>query len=90
MTKAEIAERIARIGYTTKDSVELMEQVLDIVKETLITGEEVKIAGFGKFSVNEKAPRRGRNPQTGEEITLAERKVVSFKPSQILKEEVNR
>jgi len=64
--------------------------VFSIIKDTLETGEKIKIAGFGNFVVKAKADRRGRNPQTGEAITIEARKVLTFKPSMILKEAVNK
>lgn len=90
MTKADIAGKMqAQHGISRAEAVELVEQILDLVKDALIGGDEVKIAGFGKFSVNEKADRRGRNPQTGEDITIGARRVVSWRPSTILKGRMN-
>lgn len=90
MTKADIAGKMqAQHGILRAEAVELVEQVLDLVKDALIGGDEVKIAGFGKFSVKEKADRRGRDPQTGEDITIDARRVVSWRPSTILKSRLN-
>lgn len=90
MTKAEIVERVCEKGkFSKKDCTELVENVFDILKSTLESGEEVKIAGFGKFEVKSKADRKGRNPITGEAITITARKVLTFKPSSGLKQSVN-
>jgi integration host factor subunit alpha len=78
-----------KIGFSKKESAELVEMVFDIIKSTLESGEKIKIAGFGNFVVKEKADRRGRNPQTGEEIVISARKILTFKPSQVLKSAIN-
>lgn len=67
----------------------MVESVFSIIKNTLETGEKIKIAGFGNFVVKQKADRRGRNPQTGETITIAARRILTFKPSQVLKNAIN-
>jgi integration host factor subunit alpha len=90
MTKADIVERIyEKVGFSKKESAELVETVFDLIKNTLEEGDKIKIAGFGNFVVKEKADRRGRNPQTGEEITISARKILTFKPSQVLKAAIN-
>lgn len=90
MTKADIVEKIyEKVGFSKKDSAELVELVFDIMKGTLEEGDKIKIAGFGNFVVKSKADRRGRNPQTGEEITITARKILTFKPSQVLKASLN-
>lgn len=90
MTKADIVEKIyEKVGFSKKDSAELVELVFDIIKGTLEEGDKIKIAGFGNFVVKSKADRRGRNPQTGEEITITARKILTFKPSQVLKASLN-
>jgi integration host factor subunit alpha len=90
MTKADIVECIyERVGFSKKESADLVETVFDIIKETLADGEKVKISGFGNFVVREKNARKGRNPQTGEEIRLAARRVLTFKPSLVLKTVLN-
>ncbi len=90
MTKADIIEKVAETnGFSKKESIELVETVLEIMKSTLESGENLKIACFGNFVVNLKATRLGRNPQTGEEMTLSGRKVVTFKPSNVLKQKLN-
>jgi integration host factor subunit alpha len=89
MTKADLVELIyERIGLSKKEAGEIVEEVFAIVRDKLCEGEKVKISGFGTFVVNHKRARRGRNPQTGEPITIDSRTVLSFKPSQLLKERV--
>jgi integration host factor subunit alpha len=90
MTKADIVETIyERVGFSKKESAELVETVFEIIKETLAVGEKVKISGFGDFVVREKNARKGRNPQTGQEIRLDARRVLTFKPSLVLKNILN-
>jgi len=90
MTKAEIAEKIQeKTGMSKKTSVDMLESVLSLIKNTLETGEKIKIAGFGNFEVKQKCPRRGRNPQTGETITIEARRILSFKPSAVLRNSIN-
>ncbi|MDY0301446.1 MAG: integration host factor subunit alpha [Trichlorobacter sp.] len=90
MTKADIVERVhQKIGLSKKESAEMVESVFEIVKTTLESGDKIKIAGFGNFIVKQKADRRGRNPQTGESITIEARKILTFKPSQVLKSAIN-
>lgn len=90
MTKADIVEKIyEKVGFSKKESAELVELVFDLMKTTLEKGEKIKVAGFGNFEVKEKADRRGRNPQTGEEITITARRILTFKPSQVLKSMIN-
>jgi integration host factor subunit alpha len=90
MTKADIVERIhQKIGLSKKESGEMVEMVFNIMKNTLECGEKIKIAGFGNFVVKQKADRRGRNPQTGESITITARRILTFKPSQVLKNGIN-
>ena len=90
LTKAQIVSNIQKqFGLTRSRSIELVETLLEIVKRTLERGEDVMISGFGKFCVNEKKQRRGRNPATGEDMMLAPRKVVTFKCSGKLREKIN-
>jgi integration host factor subunit alpha len=90
MTKADIAEKIqVATGFTRKNSAELLEAVFSIMKGTLESGEKIKLAGFGNFEVKQKKDRKGRNPQTGESITIEARRILSFKPSTILKTRIN-
>jgi len=90
MTKADIVENVyKKVGFSKKDSAELVELIFKIMKETLSDGSKIKISGFGNFVVREKQERVGRNPQTGEAIKISARRVLTFKPSQILKDELN-
>ncbi len=90
MTKADIITRIyEKVGFSKKEATDVVEATFEIIKGSLEKGEKVKISGFGNFVVNTKRPRKGRNPQTGEEIVIAGRKVLTFKPSQILKKNLN-
>lgn len=90
LTKAHIVENLfAKNIFTKTESAQIIETLFEIVKQTLETGEDVLISGFGKFSVKEKNQRRGRNPQTGDPIMLSPRKVVTFKCSGVLRERIN-
>ncbi len=90
VTKLDLVENVyEKIGFSKKEAGELVESVFSEIKSKLITGDKVKISGFGNFVVNEKKPRKGRNPQTGEQITISGRRVLTFKASQILKEKIN-
>jgi integration host factor subunit alpha len=91
MTKADLIENVyLKTGFSKKESAEIVESVFDMMKETLEDGEKIKIAGFGNFVVKQKATRRGRNPQTGDEIKIDSRKILTFKPSQVLKAAINQ
>jgi len=93
MTKAEIVERIyekvEKDGFSKKEAAEVVEAIFEVIKGHLERGEKVKISGFGNFVVHTKRPRKGRNPQTGKEIVISGRRVLSFKPSQVLKKTIN-
>jgi integration host factor subunit alpha len=89
MTKADLVEVIyERVGSSKKDAAEVVEAVFEIIKDSLRRGQKVKVSGFGSFHVNHKRARRGRNPQTGATIIIDSRTVLSFKPSQVLKDRV--
>ncbi len=89
MTKADIVEEVySRVGFSKKESSDVVETVLEMIKKTLEDGDVVKIAGFGNFSIRNKGSRKGRNPKTGQEIEITPRKVVTFKPSQVFKEHI--
>jgi len=91
MTKADIVDKVyEKVGLSKKESAELVEQFFETLKETLVSGKKIKIAGFGNFEVKEKSDRRGRNPQTGEEITIEARRILTFKPSAVLKAAINK
>lgn len=90
MTKADIINRIyEKVGFSKKDATDVVEAAFEIIKAELEKGEKVKISGFGNFVIHGKRPRKGRNPQTGEEITIVGRSVLTFKPSQTLKKSMN-
>jgi integration host factor subunit alpha len=90
LTKADIVKVIVeQDGFTLKKSTDTVETLLEIIKSTLESGEDVLISGFGKFCVKHKETRRGRNPATGEAMMLAPRKVVTFKCSGKLRDEIN-
>ncbi|QOX79362.1 integration host factor subunit alpha [Trichlorobacter lovleyi] len=90
MTKTDLVEKLqASIGLSRKDAAAMLESVFAIMKESLEAGETIKISGFGSFVVSQKAARRGRNPQTGEAITIEARKVLTFKPGSVLRDAIN-
>jgi len=90
MTKIDIIKNInEKLGIPKKESAAIVESVFEIMKENLARGETIKISGFGNFTVREKKARRGRNPQTGEEIEISPRRVLTFKASQILRKTLN-
>jgi integration host factor subunit alpha len=90
MTKADIVEEVyERVGISKQEALRLTEMFLDIMKETLERGEKVKISSFGNFVVRAKRSRRGRNPQTGDDIMITPRKVLTFKSSPLLKQALN-
>lgn len=90
MTKADIVEKLqAGTGLSKKESVEMIEAVFSIMKTTLEQGENLKISGFGSFLVKQKHDRRGRNPQTGEAITIPARRILTFKPGAVLRDAIN-
>jgi len=91
MTKAEIVQALySRVGgFSRKESAELVDLVFSMMKETLGRGEKIKISGFGNFVLRDKRHRPGRNPQTGQPIRISERRVLTFKASQILKQTLN-
>ena len=90
MTKADIIESVyERIGFSKKEAAESVEVVFETMKSTLAAGEKIKVSGFGNFVVRGKRARVGRNPQTSAVITISERKVLTFKPSQVLKDALN-
>jgi len=90
MTKFDIIRNVnEQLGFSKKDSTTIVESVLEIIKDSLARGEKIKISGFGNFVVKKKNARRGRNPQTGEEIEITSRKVLNFKASQVLRRALN-
>jgi len=94
MTKADLVEAVHhrlddQVRITKRESAKLVDTVFESIKTALTTGDKLKISGFGNFVVREKRPRIGRNPRTGQEITITERRVLTFKASQVLKNTLN-
>ena len=94
MTKADIVEVVYETlqthgVFSKREAAEIVETVFDTMKDTLGDGEKIKISGFGKFEVKSKKTRVGRNPQTGQQIMISARRVLTFKPSQVLKSALN-
>jgi len=90
LKKNDIMRQVQALGYSQKDSREIVEALMEIIKSSLESGEDILISGFGKLCVKEKAPRRGRNPATGEGLALEARRVVTFRSSGKLRERINR
>lgn len=90
LTKTDIVERIAaKNDCNPTEAKNVLEELLEIIKDTLASGENLMISGFGKFQVNEKRPRKGRNPATGDSMVLDKRRVVTFKISGKLRDRIN-
>jgi len=90
MTKADFVESVyQKVGFSKKEASEIVEGMFEIVKETLSTSDRLKVSGFGNFIVKDKRTRIGRNPHTGQEIEITARRVLTFKPSQVLKNILN-
>ena len=90
ITKAELVSIVCdQCSFSRQESFQIVDQVFQILKETLERGENIKISGFGNFVTREKRPRKGRNPQSGEKIMISGRRVLTFKPSKILRKAVN-
>ncbi len=90
LTKSDIVTKIHNLGFTKKKSVDIVEDLLEIIKRTLADSEDVLVSGFGKFCIKDKDQRRGRNPATGADLILRERKVVTFKCSGKLRNKINK
>lgn len=91
LTKTQIVDSVQeRIGFSRKKSTDLVENLIEIMKDAIEKGDDVLISGFGKFCVKEKGVRKGRNPATGEDMMLSQRKVVTFKCSSVLRDKVNQ
>lgn len=91
MTKADIVLKLyEKVGLSKREAGEIVEAVFDSIKANVERGEKVKLSGFGNFVVREKRPRKGRNPQTGNELVISSRRVLTFRPSQVLKKALNR
>jgi len=91
VTRKELALSVnEKLGISQRNAAEMVDTVFASMKDTLITGESLKLVQFGTLSVRDKAPRRGRNPRTGESMTITKRKMVSFRPSKRLRERLNK
>lgn len=90
-TKYELVQAVySKLGgFSKKEAADLVDLIFELMKETLGRGENIKISGFGNFVMRDKNERQGRNPQTGEPITISARRVLTFKPSQLLKQALN-
>lgn len=89
LTRMDLSEAVFReVGLSRNESAQLVESVLQHISDTLVRGETVKISSFGTFSVRDKNSRMGRNPKTGEEVPISPRRVLSFRPSHLMKERV--
>lgn len=90
LTKADIAQDLAdTFGFNKRESKELVEQFYDEISSVLVSGEQIKLSGFGNFELRDKAPRPGRNPRTGEDVPISARRVVTFKPGQKLRAQID-
>jgi len=90
LTRREMAEALSnQLGYSQSNCALIVDSFLDGMKQSLLRGESIKLVHFGTFTVRDKAPRKGRNPRTGETITIKKRQTVSFRPSRKLRELVN-
>lgn len=90
MTKQEIVSTVyEKLGFSKRESSDIVEHFFTIMKKNLAVGENIKISGLGNFVIKAKKARKGRNPQTGEEIQIKPRKVLNFRLSQVLKDEIN-
>jgi len=91
ITPAQLSEAVYQeVGLSRNESADLLESVLSYISDSLANGESVKISSFGSFSVRQKGQRTGRNPKTGEEVPILPRKVLVFRPSQVLKSRINQ
>jgi integration host factor subunit alpha len=90
LTKNNVVDLVCGMGFSRKDSVDIVESLLEIIKGSLERGEDVLVSGFGKFCVKDKSQRRGRNPATGDNLLLDARRVVTFKCSGKLRERINK
>ena len=90
LTRMDLSEAVVReVGLSRNDSSDLVESVLNHMSDALVAGEQVKISSFGTFSTRQKNARIGRNPKTGEEVPIAPRRVLTFRPSHLMKERVD-
>lgn len=91
VTRADLAEAVYQaVGLSRTESAELVERVLELISDALVSGDNVKLSSFGSFQVRNKNERIGRNPKTGEEVPILPRQVLVFKPSNVLKSKINK
>lgn len=89
LTRMDLSEAVFReVGLSRNESAQLVERVLEMMSDALVEGEQVKISSFGTFSVRSKTARVGRNPKTGEEVPISPRRVLTFRPSHLMKDRV--
>jgi integration host factor subunit alpha len=90
LTRKELTETLAdQLGFSQSNCAQIVDSFLDNMKQSMLEGESIKLVHFGTFTIRDKSPRRGRNPRTGETITIKKRQAVSFRPSKKLREQVN-
>jgi integration host factor subunit alpha len=90
MTRADLSEAVYQeIGLSRSESAQLVEQVLDMMSDAIVDGQNVKVSSFGSFIIRKKGGRIGRNPKTGQEVPIEPRRVLTFRPSQILRDRIN-
>ncbi len=90
LTKADIAQNLSdTFGFNKRESKELVEQFYNELSEVLVSGEQIKLSGFGNFELRDKSARPGRNPRTGEDVSISARRVVTFKPGQKLRAQID-
>lgn len=90
LTRKELTETLAnQLGFSQSNCAEIVDSFLDNMKSSMLNGESIKLVHFGTFTVRDKSPRKGRNPRTGETITIKKRQAISFRPSKKLREQVN-
>lgn len=90
VTRADLSEAVyEEIGLSRAESAALVEQVLDLISDTLVSGQNVKLSSFGSFVLRQKGGRIGRNPKTGEEVPIEPRRVLTFKASQVMRDRIN-
>lgn len=89
LSKTDLIDKLqSQLGFSKKESSHIIDLVFNIMKDTLSKGEKIKISGFGNFTIRDKAERMGRNPQTGERMKIPSKRVLTFKPSDLLKEDI--
>lgn len=91
ITRADLAEAVYQsMGLSRTELAQMVERILDMISDALVSGENVKLSSFGSFQIRSKNQRIGRNPKTGEEVPILPRKVLVFKPSNVLKSRINK